>query len=137
MADRSDQGPVAVHRARTGFEARVVVAVLADAGIQAFTPDGLLADEFAVSQRLMNLQGVDVLVRAEDADAASQALAEARAAGRDWTDEEGGRAGGATAFTVPSEREQRARRTGAFLLLLLVLGVIPLLAQVLRWLLGS
>ena len=126
-----------MHRARTGFEARVVVAVLADAGIQAFTPDGLLADEFAVSQRLMNLQGVDVLVRAEDADAASQALAEARAAGRDWTDEEGDRAGGATAFTVPSEREQRARWTGAFLLLLLVLGVIPLLAQVLRWLLGS
>ena len=72
-----DRTPVAVHRARTGFEARVVVAVLADAGIEAFTPDVMLADEFAMSQRLMNLQGADVLVRAEDAEAASEALAEA------------------------------------------------------------
>jgi hypothetical protein len=132
----NDRGPVAVHRARTGFEARVVVAVLADAGIQAFTPDGMLADEFAMSQRLMNLQGVDVLVRAEDAEAASAALAEARAAGRDWAPDEGEASESMTAFDVPSEREQRTRRTSAFLLLLLVLGVIPVLAQVLRWLLG-
>jgi hypothetical protein len=137
MVDRSDQGPVAVHRARTGFEARVVVAVLADAGIEAFTPDGLLADEFAVSQRLMNLQGVDVLVRAEDAEAASVALAEARAAGRGWADEGEDAEAASAAFTVPSERQQRARRTGALLLLLLVLGVIPVIAQVIRWLLGS
>lgn len=135
-ARTDDRGPVAVHRARTGFEARVVVAVLADAGIQAFTPDGMLADEFAMSQRLMNLQGVDVLVRAEDAEAASAALAEARAAGRDWAPEEEEASEASTAFEVPSEREQRARRRGAFLLLLLVLGAIPMLAQVLRWLLG-
>lgn len=135
MTASNHDGPVAVHRARTGFEARVVVAVLADAGIQAFTPDGLLADEFAMSQRLMNLQGVDVLVRAEDAEAASEALAEARAAGREWAAETGA-AEASTEFERSSPDREKARRRNALLLLVMVLGVIPMLAQVVRWLLG-
>ena len=130
-----DRTPVAVHRARTGFEARVVVAVLADAGIEAFTPDVMLADEFAMSQRLMNLQGADVLVRAEDAEAASEALAEARAAGREWAGADAPD-DASTAFELPSPDHEKARRRGALLLLLMVLGVIPMLAQVVRWLLG-
>lgn len=90
MNDESTAGPldlVPFRIARTPFEARVIAAVLEAAGIPASTPDGLLADEFATSQRLMNLQNVRVLVpRARLADAEA-ALREARAVGEGLDDE--------------------------------------------------
>ena len=89
MSDESTAGPldlVPFRIARTPFEARVIAAVLEAAGIPASTPDGLLADEFATSQRLMNLQNVRVLVpRARLADAEA-ALLEARTVGEGLDD---------------------------------------------------
>jgi hypothetical protein len=72
---------VVFHRARSPFEARIVVAVLEDAGIPAFVPGGLLTDEFAMSQRLMNVQSVEVHVPGDRLDEARDALAAAKASG--------------------------------------------------------
>ena len=76
--------------ARTPFEARVIAVVLESAGIPAMTPDGMLADEFAASQRLMNLQSVKVLVPRARLAEAEAALAEAKRVGAEMeVDEEG------------------------------------------------
>ncbi len=60
------------------FEARLIVAVLQDAGIPAYRTGGSLVDEFAMSQRLMNLQGVDVHVPSDRLAEAEAALAASR-----------------------------------------------------------
>lgn len=67
--------------AHSPFEAGIVVAVLEAAGIPAVAPGSMLADEFAMSQRLMNLQSVRVLVPRSRLADAEQALSEARADG--------------------------------------------------------
>jgi hypothetical protein len=68
--------------ARSSFEAKVIVAVLASEGIKGFNSGGNLMDEFAVAQVLLNLQGVDVFVSADSRDAANQALEAAREVGK-------------------------------------------------------
>lgn len=64
----------------TAFEARVVVGVLGSAGIPTYGATGLLADEFAMSQALMNV-GTEIRIRAVDRDQAEEALAAAKDAG--------------------------------------------------------
>lgn len=71
--------PTVVFVAQTPFEAQVVAGVLAAAGIPVQVEPGLRADEFAISQRLMNLEGVRVFVPADRLDAARAAIASARA----------------------------------------------------------
>lgn len=75
----STDAPVVFRTARTPIEAELIASILHDAEIPAFVAGGLLADEFAMSQRLMNLSSVAVQVprsRVQDAEAA---LAAARA----------------------------------------------------------
>ena len=72
---------VEFHIAKTPFEARVVAGVLDDAGVPHFVEGGVLADEFATTQRMMNLQSVAVRVPETHLDAAREALEEARKAG--------------------------------------------------------
>jgi pyrroline-5-carboxylate reductase len=74
--------PVLLTTARTNFEAKVIVSVLAGAGIQAFNTTGNLMDEFAVTQTFMNLQGVDVLVAQSSVDEANRVLDAAREVGK-------------------------------------------------------
>jgi hypothetical protein len=72
---------VVFREARNPFEARIIAAVLEDAGIPVFVAGGMLADEFALSQRMMNLQSVAVQVPKDRLADAEQALAAARAGG--------------------------------------------------------
>ena len=74
-------------QANTPFEAQVIAGVLHDEGIVAQVEGQLLADEFAVSQRLMNLQGVRIFVRTEDLERAKRALEAAKQAGRAMDEE--------------------------------------------------
>jgi len=69
-------------RARTAIEAQVVLALLRGEGLTAFVNGSALMDEFAVSQRLMGLQGVEISVRREDLPRAQQLLDEARQVGQ-------------------------------------------------------
>ena len=69
-------------RANSPGEAQVIVAVLRSAGIPAFVGGQLLQDEFAASQRLLGLQGVDIQVPEEARVRAMAVLAEARRDGR-------------------------------------------------------
>ena len=74
--------------ARSPLEARIIVAVLADAGIPAFVPGGLLMDEFAVSQRLMNVLSVEVYVPGVHLEGARAALEASRRAGEAMADDD-------------------------------------------------
>jgi hypothetical protein len=74
--------PVLLTTARTNFEAKVIVSVLAGAGIQTFNTTGNLMDEFAVTQAFMNLQGVDVLVAPGSVDEGNRVLDAAREVGK-------------------------------------------------------
>ncbi len=78
------EDPVALvdfYRARSPWDARIIAAIMADAGIPAFVANSLLTDEFALSQQLMNLQGVCVRVPSDRLADARKALASARQAG--------------------------------------------------------
>jgi len=72
---------VEFHRARSPWDARIVAAIMEDAGIPAFVGDSLLTDEFAMSQQLMNLQDVCVRVPSDRVFEARTALAAAHKAG--------------------------------------------------------
>lgn len=73
---------VDLHVAKTPFEAEVIAGVLRDAGIPVYVAGEELNDEWALSQRLMNLQGVVVTVPRDRVEEARQVLDEAREAGR-------------------------------------------------------
>ena len=101
MTDRNEPGKdpqadlVKLKVAKSPFEAKVVAGVLLDAGIPAFIEGQSLTDEFAMSQRLMNLQGVTIMVPRDRVDDAHEALAAAKEAGRrlgegDENDDESG-----------------------------------------------
>lgn len=75
-----DEAFVVLLTPATSFEARVVLGVLESSGIQAFGPSGMLMDEVAMSQALMN-SGTEIRVRAGDHQAAESALARAKEAG--------------------------------------------------------
>ena len=83
---KQDLDLIVVATPATSFEAKVVVAVLESAGIPTYGPTGLLMDEFAISQALMNV-GTQVRVRATDRARAERALAAARQAGEDLEQE--------------------------------------------------
>jgi hypothetical protein len=67
--------PVVVRIATSASQARVFVALLQAEGIPAHVEGDALADEVAVSRRLMNLNGVRVLVPQDAVDAAREILA--------------------------------------------------------------
>lgn len=75
-----DEDLIVLRTPATAFEARVVVGVLGSAGIPTYGATGLLADEFAMSQALMNV-GTEIRIRAVDRDQAEEALAAAKDAG--------------------------------------------------------
>jgi hypothetical protein len=62
-----------VKTARTPEQAKLFVATLKAAGIPAFT-DGVLQDEFAMSQRMMNLISVKVMVPSDALERAKEVL---------------------------------------------------------------
>lgn len=108
MSERP-QGPInspheftVLLRARNHLEAELVVGVLKADGILAHVPGGLLADEFAVSQRLLNLNAVDVLVPAARAADARAALERARAAGAAMAQEDAAQEDGESAAPTTS-----------------------------------
>ncbi|GAB4146686.1 MAG: hypothetical protein Fur0037_14750 [Planctomycetota bacterium] len=65
-----------VRTARTPMEAQVLAAKLAAAGIPAFVEGRMLADEFAMSQALLNRLGVRIRVPAALLAKAEEVLAE-------------------------------------------------------------
>ena len=73
--------PAQLTTARTVFEADIIVSILNGAGIPAYRPGGLLVDEFAMSQQMMNLQGVRVYVPGNRLEEARKVLEEADAQG--------------------------------------------------------
>lgn len=77
-----DPGPEAdltdLTTARSAAEAQVIAAVLSAAGIPVFVGGSALQDEFAVSQRLLNVQQVRVQVRRDQVAQAQEALQAAR-----------------------------------------------------------
>lgn len=80
--DAGDAGPeadlVTLTTARSPAEAQIVAAVLRSADIPAYIGGSMLADEFAVSQRMLNVASVKVQVRRDQLPAAEAALAAAR-----------------------------------------------------------
>lgn len=114
--------------ARSAFEARIVVAVLGDAGIPAYAPGGLLLDEFAMSQQLMNLQGVAVQVPADRLQEAQEALAAAKATGESMVDDVGDAATiGGESEVEPPPREPVQPGGGGGLAAKLGLGLLAAL----------
>lgn len=67
--------PVVVRTASTPSQAKVFVTLLQAEGIPAYIEGDSLTDEFAASQRLMNLLGVKVLVPASELARAAEILA--------------------------------------------------------------
>ena len=65
---------VVVKVARTPEQAKVFVAMLQAEGIPAFVEGNALADEFAMSQRMLNTQNVRVMVPSEAAERAAELL---------------------------------------------------------------
>ncbi len=79
-----DEGFVEFTRAKNGFEAKLIVSILQEAGIPAHGEGDSLQDEFAMAQALMNTGGqVKVHVAAGRVEDAKKALADAREAGED------------------------------------------------------
>ena len=70
---------VRIDVAKTPFEARVVVSILQEAGIPAYVDGANLQDEYAISQAIMNNVGVRITVRADQVEAAYEAINAARA----------------------------------------------------------
>jgi hypothetical protein len=121
MSDSGDATRlVAFHRARSAWEAQIIAAVLADAGIPAFVAGGLLTDEFAMSQRLMNLQNVEIQVPYDRVDDARDALAAARDAGKMLDEDIEVEAAAAAA----APRTEPQPRNGARLMLPIMLGTL-------------
>lgn len=85
--DGSEAKLVELLRAKTPFEARIIAAVLGNAGIPSWVDDGTRLDEFSITQSMMNLQQVAVRVRSTDLDAARTAIAEAKKAGAEMSED--------------------------------------------------
>lgn len=74
--------PVALEQAPNEFVAELLVGILKEAGVAAFTVGENLQDEFAASQRVIGGIGCTVYVPRSQLERAREVLAEARAAGR-------------------------------------------------------
>ncbi len=66
--------------AKSPFEAKIIASILLSENIPAYVGSGMLTDEFAASQALMNLQSVEIKVPADRLEDARKALADADAA---------------------------------------------------------
>ncbi len=77
----SSKEPAVVRTAKSPFEADVLVSILEQAGIPALRSGGMLTDEFAMTQQLMNVGGVEVRVPGDRLEEAMQVLKEADEAG--------------------------------------------------------
>lgn len=75
---RSPEPMVRLMTASSAFEARILSTILSEAGIPNHVPGESLADEFAVSQRLVNLQGADIHVPPDLVEQARAAIESAR-----------------------------------------------------------
>lgn len=75
MTDTPDVTVVRI--AKSVFDAQVMAGVLRAAGIPVYVGGASLNDEFAVSQRLVNLSQVELQVPTDRVDDAKRALAEA------------------------------------------------------------
>lgn len=69
--------------ARTPFEAKVIAGVLLEAGIPAYIAGQHLADEWAITQAMMNTRGVRIQVPAELVDKAMEVIAAAQSNAKD------------------------------------------------------
>lgn len=73
---------VVVHQARTPFEAQIVAGLLRQAGIPAQIEGSNALDEFTMSQRMMNLDSIEVRVPTDYLEEARERIEAAREAGR-------------------------------------------------------
>ena len=71
----SDSTTAVVRVAATPDQAKVFVAILQSAGVPAYVEGDSLADEFAISRRMMNLGGIKVMVPASSLERARSILA--------------------------------------------------------------
>jgi len=122
----SNTGPVLARVASTAAEAKVLVALLRGEGIEATVDGDSLADEIAISRRLMNLNGVRILVPPPQLEQARAFLADTAVPPDDLE---------AQAMAEPTEAAPPAAVTAAgprprrrLVTLLLVLGAVLLLA---------
>jgi hypothetical protein len=134
----SNTGPVLARIASTAAEAKVLVALLRGEGIAATVDGDSLADEIAISRRLMNLNGVRILVPAAQLEEARAFLADTAVPPDELEAQamaEPPEAAPATPATAVGARPRRRR----FMPLLIVLGAALLLALwvVALWLIHS
>ena len=80
--------PALLTQARNVFEADVIVGILDEAGIPSYRSGGQLTDGFAISQQMMNLQGVRVYVPENRLEDAQNVLREADEQGRILAEDE-------------------------------------------------
>ena len=73
-----EQDVVTLVQARTGTEARVILALLEEAGIPAYIPGSMLTDEFAMSQKMLSGGAVEVQVPSSARERAQAILDQAR-----------------------------------------------------------
>ena len=90
MTDSEALDLLAFGSATTPFEAQVIAGVLRDAGVPAYVSGGMLTDEFALSQTLLNLQQVEIQVLRCDLGRAQAALAAAKEAGKQLDSDDDG-----------------------------------------------
>jgi len=65
-------------RAKSAFEAEILIAILKSAGVTVFDRQDLRSDEFAMAQRLMHQTGVEIFVPEDPIDADTVELPVAR-----------------------------------------------------------
>ena len=74
--------PALLVTARSTFEADILIGILEEAGIPAYRAGSQLTDGFAMSQQLMNTQGVQVFVPGDRLEQAREAIAQSEEAGK-------------------------------------------------------
>jgi hypothetical protein len=123
----SNTGPVLARIASTPAEAKVLVALLRGEGIAATVDGDSLADEIAISRRLMNLNGVRILVPAAQLEQTRAFLADT-AVPEDELELQAMAEPSAAAPATPQLAADARPRRRRWLPLLILLGVALLLA---------
>jgi hypothetical protein len=123
----SNPGPVLARVASTPAEAKVLVALLRGEGIAASVDGDSLADEVAISRRLMNLNGVRILVPAAQLEQARAFLADT-AVPHDELEQQAMAEPGEAAPATPHPAADARPRRRRWMPVLVVFGVALLLA---------
>jgi len=90
MSNPDNVETAVVKKARTVFEAELLVGILESAGIPAFVDGRFLQDEFAMPKKMLGLDhGVKVRVRKEQLEEAKMVLEMARKSGERLEDDDG------------------------------------------------